>query len=75
MGTICVKNGISVDLFIGASQYSDITTLGETSRMTGGQIYYYPSFNIHNHGEQLFRELYRNMARESGYDALLRYSI
>jgi protein transport protein SEC24 len=40
--------------------------------MTGGQIYYYPSFNIHNHGEQLYRELYRNLARESGFDGLLR---
>lgn len=72
MGSVCVKAGVSVDLFLGSSAYADLSTIGETTRMTGGQFYYYPSFNIHNHGEQLFRELYRNVARESGYDGLLK---
>jgi len=73
LATTCVKNGISVDLFVGSSIYSDIATLGELTKLTGGQAYYYPNFSAQAHGAQLYRELFRNFSREAGYDGLMRF--
>lgn len=49
-----------------------MSCLGEIVKSTGGQCYLYPSFAIQTHGEQLYRELFRNLTREAGYDGLLR---
>jgi protein transport protein SEC24 len=71
LATACVKHAISVDMFVGTSQYVDITTLATATKTTGGQIYYYPNFTV-TYQEQLYRELYRTMIKEGGFDALMR---
>eukprot|EP01126_Amoeba_proteus_P065946 TRINITY_DN9463_c0_g2_i2.p1 TRINITY_DN9463_c0_g2~~TRINITY_DN9463_c0_g2_i2.p1 ORF type:complete len:670 (-),score=83.43 TRINITY_DN9463_c0_g2_i2:191-2200(-) len=66
------RAGVSVDLFCCSSTYSDLATLGDMVKFTGGQCYYYPSFFVHSHGEQLYRELFRSFTRDSGYDGMMR---
>eukprot|EP01127_Copromyxa_protea_P016774 TRINITY_DN5053_c0_g1_i1.p1 TRINITY_DN5053_c0_g1~~TRINITY_DN5053_c0_g1_i1.p1 ORF type:complete len:879 (+),score=183.82 TRINITY_DN5053_c0_g1_i1:47-2683(+) len=72
LGEICAKSGVGLDLFACSSTFIDLATIGEMVKVTGGQCYLYPSFALQTHGEQLYRELFRNFTRESGYDGLLR---
>ena len=46
LGQECVKVGCSVDLFIFNNSYVDIATIGEVSRLTGGEIYKYTYFQV-----------------------------
>jgi protein transport protein SEC24 len=72
LGEVCSKHAIAVDLFIGAKDYMDITSIGAITKTTGGQVFYYPTFCAAHHQEQLYRELYRNLSRESVHNALCR---
>eukprot|EP01125_Pyxidicula_operculata_P016955 TRINITY_DN5895_c0_g1_i3.p1 TRINITY_DN5895_c0_g1~~TRINITY_DN5895_c0_g1_i3.p1 ORF type:complete len:883 (+),score=236.06 TRINITY_DN5895_c0_g1_i3:49-2697(+) len=72
LSEVCAKYSVAIDMFIGTSGYIDIHTLGEATRATGGQIYYYPSFTQIHHQEELYRELYRNLTRDSAFDTLSR---
>jgi hypothetical protein len=54
------------------SFFKGLTRVGDLVKVTGGQCYLYPAFSLQTHGEQLYRELFRNFTREAGYDGLLR---
>ncbi|GAA6027153.1 hypothetical protein JCM8097_002435 [Rhodosporidiobolus ruineniae] len=41
----CSRSQVSVDMWLFSSQYTDVATLSGLPRYTGGQTYYYPSFN------------------------------
>ncbi|GAA6015411.1 hypothetical protein JCM10207_008977, partial [Rhodosporidiobolus poonsookiae] len=41
----CSRSQVSVDMWLFASAYTDVATLSGLPRYTGGQTYYYPSFN------------------------------
>jgi len=49
----------------------DIATMATAAKATGGQVYYYANFQL-TLQEQLYRELYRNLTRESGYDGCMK---
>ncbi|KAJ3670278.1 hypothetical protein LUZ60_010602 [Juncus effusus] len=67
-----VKNQIAVDVFALASRFCDIASLGVMAKYTGGQVYYYPSFNISTHGEKLRYELARDLTRETAWESVMR---
>lgn len=46
LGQDCVMSGVSVDLFLMNNSYIDIATIGQISRMTGGEIYKYTYFQV-----------------------------
>uniref|UniRef100_A0A6B2KXK7 Protein transport protein SEC24 n=1 Tax=Arcella intermedia TaxID=1963864 RepID=A0A6B2KXK7_9EUKA len=71
LASVCAKHSVSIDLFIAGLGYMDLATINPAARATGGQLYYYPNFTLAS-SEQLFRELYRNLSRDAGMDALLR---
>lgn len=41
----CSRSQVSVDMWLFSSAYTDVATLSGLPRYTGGQTYYYPSFN------------------------------
>lgn len=46
LGQDCVQNGVSVDLFLFNNSYIDIATLGQVSRLSGGEVYKYTYFQV-----------------------------
>ena len=66
-----VEKRVSVDLFCFAPEYFDITTIGQVSAMTGGNLYYYPTYKPSYDGEKLHYDLARNLTRYVGYDVAL----
>ena len=67
----CVKNSTCIDLFLFPFAFMDVATLAIVSKLTGGQIYFYPHFNI-KHAHKLMVELQRNVQRNFGMQALMR---
>lgn len=70
----CVRSGISVDswFFPPANTYIDVATIGIVSAMTGGDIHYFPNFNLEREGYQVTHDLMHAIAREQGYRAAFR---
>ncbi|KAH7662696.1 vWA-like protein [Dioscorea alata] len=66
------KNHIAVDIYAFSDKYSDIASLGSLAKYTGGQVYYYPSFQATIHGQKLRYELTRNLTRETAWEAVMR---
>lgn len=46
LGQDCVGAGCSVDLFLFNNSYIDIATIGQVSRLTGGEIFKYTYFQV-----------------------------
>jgi protein transport protein SEC24 len=46
--------------------------LGEVSKQTCGQVYYYPHFNGSRDGERLYADLKHNITRRIGFEAVMR---
>jgi protein transport protein SEC24 len=47
LGQNCVGAGCSVDLFVFNNSYIDLATIGQVSRLSGGEIYKYTYFQVH----------------------------
>lgn len=48
LGQECVTAGCGVDLFLFPNAYTDIATIGEVCKLTGGDIYKYEYFMVSN---------------------------
>lgn len=46
LGEECVQVGCSVDLFLLNNSYIDVATLGQVSKLTGGEIFKYTYFQV-----------------------------
>lgn len=46
LGQDCVGVGCSVDLFVFNNSYIDIATIGQVSRLTGGEVFKYTYFQV-----------------------------
>jgi len=69
----CVAAKIGVDAFLLCPrEYIDAASVGEVCRLTGGQIYHFPRFDVARDSWRMESELRRNLSRECGYDASLR---
>ncbi|XP_065848459.1 protein transport protein SEC24 A-like [Euphorbia lathyris] len=66
------KYQIGVNVYAFSDKYTDIASLGTLAKYTGGQVYYYPSFQSVNHGEKLRHELARDLTRETAWEAVMR---
>ena len=72
IGRFCLEKRIGVDLFVFAQEYFDLATIGQVSNITGGNIYYYPTYNSTFDGEKLHYDMSRNLTRYIGYDAVMK---
>ena len=48
-----------------------MSTIGEVCNISGGNIYYYPTYDGNYDGEKLHYDLARNLTRYVGYDAVM----
>lgn len=48
LGEECVQHGCSVDMFLFNNAYIDIATIGQVSKLTGGEIYKYTYFQVNS---------------------------
>ncbi|KAG0466602.1 hypothetical protein HPP92_018182 [Vanilla planifolia] len=65
------KNQIAVDVYAFGEKYSDIASLGNLSKYTGGQVYHYPYFKADIHREKLTHEITRNLTRDTAWEAVM----
>ncbi|CAL1353993.1 unnamed protein product [Linum trigynum] len=66
------KYQIGVNVYAFSDKYSDLASIGTLAKYTGGQVYYYPSFQAANHSEKLSHELTRDLTRETAWEAVMR---
>ncbi|CAK9183025.1 unnamed protein product [Ilex paraguariensis] len=66
------KYQIAVNVYAFSDKYTDIASLGTLAKYTGGQVYYYPSFQSAIHKEKLRHELSRDITRETAWEAVMR---
>ncbi|GAB2300923.1 Protein transport protein Sec24A [Dionaea muscipula] len=66
------KYQIAVDVYAFSDKYTDIASFGTLSKYTGGQVYYYPSFQAAIHKDKLKHELARDLTRETAWEAVMR---
>ncbi|OAP65687.1 hypothetical protein AYL99_01659 [Fonsecaea erecta] len=69
-----VTAGIGVDFFLAAAGggYMDIATIGHMSRLTGGEMFFYPNFVAPRDSLKLRLEIQHSLRRETGYQALMK---
>lgn len=67
----CATNFISVDVFCCAAGYCDLASVGEMSRKTGGQIYYYSNFNTRKDGETFENDMKTNILRKTVFRSVM----
>jgi len=68
----CSKYQISVDMFLFSPQYTDLASLVQLPKYTGGQLYHYQAFELGRDGQKLSTDLKRNLTRETGFEAVMR---
>eukprot|EP01018_Ginkgo_biloba_P004601 Gb_11357 [translate_table: standard] len=72
MAADLTKYQIGVNLYAFSNNYTDIASLGTLSKYTGGQVYYYPSFQASLYKEKFGHELARDLTRETAWEAVMR---
>ena len=72
--TDLVTSGVGIDLFIAAAGggYMDIATVGHTSAVSGGEIFFYPNFHSPRDASKLSAEISHVVNRETGYQGLMK---
>eukprot|EP01018_Ginkgo_biloba_P039480 Gb_26869 [translate_table: standard] len=63
---------IGVNLYAFSDKYTDLASLGTLIKYTGGQVYYYPSFEASLHWQKFSHELARDLTRETAWEAVMR---
>lgn len=66
------KYQIAVNVYAFSDKYTDIATIGTLAKYTGGQVYYYPSFQASIHKDRLRHELARDLTRETAWESVMR---
>lgn len=72
LGQDCVQAGCSVDIFAFNNSYIDLATIGQVSRLTGGEVYKYTYFQADIDGSRLIKDVIQNVSRQIAFDAVLR---
>uniref|UniRef100_A0A1L8DW21 Putative vesicle coat complex copii subunit sec24/subunit sfb2 n=1 Tax=Nyssomyia neivai TaxID=330878 RepID=A0A1L8DW21_9DIPT len=72
LGQECVQVGCSVDLFIFNNSYIDLATIGQVSRLTGGQVNKYTYFQADIDGERVIQDIAKNISRPVAFDSVMR---
>ncbi|XP_071455652.1 protein transport protein Sec24C [Hetaerina americana] len=72
LGQDCVMAGCSVDLFVFNNSYIDLATIGQVSRLTGGEVFKYTYFQANLDGERLIADIKRDVERTVAFDTVMR---
>ncbi|KAL0458191.1 UNVERIFIED_CONTAM: protein transport protein Sec24-like [Sesamum latifolium] len=72
MAADLTKYKIAANIYAFSDKYTDIASLGTLAKYTGGQVYYYPSFQASIHKDKLRHELTRDLTRETAWEAVMR---
>jgi len=75
LATELTKVQICCELFVASSMYMDIASIAPLSKLTAGDIRYYPSFNAGVHGEKLRQEMLHVCTRTMGWEAVMRVRV
>lgn len=62
LGQDCAGAGCTVDLFVFNNSYIDLATIGQVSRLTGGEIFKYTYFQADIDEERLIRDIEKNIS-------------
>ena len=66
---------IAVDVFLFPHQFSDVATLCELAKQTGGTLNTYPSFNYENDSARFGSELNRILTRRTVFETVMRVRV
>ncbi|KAL7043785.1 hypothetical protein ACKWTF_001663 [Chironomus riparius] len=72
LGQDCCHAGCTVDLFLFNNAYIDLATIGQVSRLTGGEVYKYTYFQSDIDGERLVADICKNVNRPVAFDTVMR---
>ena len=74
LATDLVTAGVGIDYFMAAAGggYMDIATIGHTSAVSGGEVFFYPNFHAPRDALKLELEVKHVMTRETGYQGLMK---
>ncbi|CAH1990450.1 unnamed protein product [Acanthoscelides obtectus] len=72
LGQDCVAAGCSVDLFVVNNSYIDVATVGQVSRLTGGEVFKYTYFQADLDGDRLVNDVVMDINRPIAFDAIMR---
>ncbi|KAF5297356.1 hypothetical protein FQR65_LT01286 [Abscondita terminalis] len=72
LGQDCVSAGCAVDLFLFNNAYIDIATIGQVSRLTGGEVFKYTYFQADLDGERLVNDVITNINKPIAFDSVMR---
>ncbi|XP_050054360.1 protein transport protein Sec24D isoform X44 [Aphis gossypii] len=72
LGEECVQVGCSVDLFITNNSYIDLPTIGQISKISGGEIFKYTYFQAEVDGQRFLSDLKHDISRPTVFDAVMR---
>eukprot|EP00727_Mastigamoeba_balamuthi_P003284 m51a1_g12953 Sec24D (460) ;mRNA; f:113-1965 len=71
----CAKSRVGVDVFALAHTYADVATLSDLCKLTGGQMYHYPAFDLVRDAGTVEADMRRCVLRNFGYDGSLRVRV
>jgi len=63
-----IQDSVSFDIFCNAAKFIDLATISELPKLSGGSIFFYPSFNSETDGEALENDIFSCIARNQGVD-------
>lgn len=72
LGQDCAGAGCTVDLFLFNNAYIDLATIGQVSRLTGGEVFKYTYFQSDIDGERLIVDISKNISRPVAFDSVMR---
>ena len=75
LGKECVDKRITVDLFLAITpKYPsvDVATMAPVCGITGGDLYVHQDFDVTEHAEKLYYQVFRNMTKVVGIDVTMR---
>eukprot|EP00743_Colponemidia_sp_Colp-15_P004729 GILK01005094.1.p1 GENE.GILK01005094.1~~GILK01005094.1.p1 ORF type:complete len:1028 (-),score=137.62 GILK01005094.1:96-2873(-) len=69
------KYQITVETFLFPASYIDVATIGQLSKLTGGDLYYYPQFMADRDGDKFRSELQHCLSRQTGWEGVFRIRV
>lgn len=68
-------NQISCDVYLFSRHYTDVTTLNELARFTGGSTHRFPAYYDPKDGADLHRLIVHSLTRTQGWEAVVRVRV
>uniref|UniRef100_A0A7S4DPI2 Uncharacterized protein n=1 Tax=Lotharella globosa TaxID=91324 RepID=A0A7S4DPI2_9EUKA len=66
---------ISVDVYLFSRYYTDVATLNDLAKFTGGQTHRFPAYYDTKDGEDLYRLVTHSLTREQGWESVIRVRV